>query len=128
MARIYEEIYLLIHEKHRPYRLSSIQEVVGLLSDTLHLLRGNENYIRSEVANLSKSSMAHRVTWSKTAASIETLNGVEKPPASLRIIPIYALNLLIYMTIDVKNIHSVVHDKDKLFTVLDYPRNFGNVA
>ena len=128
MARIYEEIYLLSHEKHRPYRLSSIQEAVGLLSDTLHLLRGNENYIRSEVANLSKSSVAHRVTWSKTAASIETLNGVKKPPASLRIIPICALNLLTYMTIDVKNIHSVVHDKDKLFTVLDHPRNFGNVA
>ena len=125
MARIYEEIYLLSHEKHRPYRLSSIQEAVGLLSDTL---RGNENYIRSEVANLSKSSMAHRVTWSKTAASIETLNGVEKPPASLRIIPICSLKLLSYMTIDVKNIHSVVHDKDKLFTVLDHPRNFGNVA
>ena len=32
--------------------------------------------------------MAHRETWSKTAASSEMLNGVEKPPASLRIIPI----------------------------------------
>ena len=41
-----------------------------------------------------------------------------------------SLNLLNYMTLDVKNIHSVVprHHKDKLFTVLDYPRNFGNVA
>ena len=32
------------------------------------------------------------------------------------------------MTLDVKNVHSVVHHKAKLFTVLDYPRNFGNVA
>ena len=32
--------------------------------------------------------MAHRVTWSKTAASIKMLHGLEKPPASLKIIPI----------------------------------------
>ena len=32
------------------------------------------------------------------------------------------------MTLDVKNVHSVVHHKAKLFTVLDYPRNFGNGA
>ena len=51
---IYEEIDLVSHEKHWAYRLSSIQEAVGLLSDTLPLLRGNENYIRSELANLSK--------------------------------------------------------------------------
>ena len=39
-----------------------------------------------------------------------------------------ALNQLSYLTQDVKNIHSVVHHKDKLFTMLDYPRNFGNVT
>ena len=39
-----------------------------------------------------------------------------------------ALNLLSYMTLDVKNINSVVHHKDKLFTVLDYPRNYVNGA
>ena len=32
--------------------------------------------------------MAKRETLSKTAASIEMLNGVEKPPESLRILPI----------------------------------------
>ena len=36
------------------YRLSRIREAVGLLSDTLQLLRGNKNFMRSEVANLSK--------------------------------------------------------------------------
>ena len=48
------QIDLVGHEKHQAYRLSSIQEEIGLLSDTLQLLRGNETYIRSEVANLSK--------------------------------------------------------------------------
>ena len=44
-----------VHEKHQVHRLSSTQEAVGLFSDTLQLLRGNENYISSEVANLQKS-------------------------------------------------------------------------
>ena len=48
------QIDLVGHEKHQAYRLFSIQEEIGLLSDTLQLLRGNETYIRSEVANLSK--------------------------------------------------------------------------
>ena len=39
-----------------------------------------------------------------------------------------ALNLLSCMTLDVENIHSVVHYKDPLCTVLDYARNFGNAA
>ena len=56
LTRIYKGIDLLSHEKHQAYRLSSIQEAVGLLSDTLpiELLRGNENYHRNEVANLSQ--------------------------------------------------------------------------
>ena len=36
--------------------------------------------------------------------------------------------MLSCMTLDVKNIHSVVHHKDKLFTVLNYQRNFWNAA
>ena len=32
------------------------------------------------------------------------------------------------MTLDVKNIHSVVHHKVKFFTLLEYPRNFENAA
>ena len=70
----------------------------------------------------------HRVTWSKTAASIEcltTLKNLQQISALYRYDP---LNLLSYMTLDVKNIHSVVHHKDNLFTGLDHRRNFGNVA
>ena len=39
-----------------------------------------------------------------------------------------ALNLLSYMTLNVKNVQSLVCHKDKLFTVLDYPRNLRNEA
>ena len=54
LSIIYEEINILSYEKHQANRLSNIQEAIGLLSDTLQLLRGKENYIRSKVANLSK--------------------------------------------------------------------------
>ena len=43
-----------VHEKHQANRPSSVQEVVRLFSVALELLRGSENYIRSEAANLPK--------------------------------------------------------------------------
>ena len=72
--------------------------------------------------------MAHRVTWSKTAASIKMLHGLENLQQVSKLYRYDALNQLSYLTQDVKNIHSVVYHKDKLFTMLDYPRNFGNVT
>ena len=51
------EIYkaFSVHERHLAYRLPSIQEAVGLVSDTLQLLHRNETSIRGEVANLPKT-------------------------------------------------------------------------
>ena len=75
--------------------------------------------------------MAHRVTWHlRLLRQLICLTALK----NLRIIKVSelyrydALNLLIYMTQDAKNILSVVHHKDKLFMVLYYPSNFGNVA
>ena len=69
-----------VHEKHQANRLSSIQQVVGLFSDTLELLHGNEKYIRSEVANLPKILSGRKGNKaSKTATSVEMLNGIETP-------------------------------------------------
>ena len=49
-------------------------------SATLELLCGNENYIRSEVANLPKILSGPKGNKaSKTAASVEMLNGRENP-------------------------------------------------
>ena len=59
---------------------SSIQEAVGLFSDTLELLRGNENYFRNEFANIPKIVNGPKGNkTSKTAASVEMLNGIENP-------------------------------------------------
>ena len=75
-----EKIIFSVHEKHQANRLSSIQQVVGLFSDTLELLRGNEKYIRSEVANLPKILSGRKGNKaSETATSVEMLNGIETP-------------------------------------------------
>ena len=67
-----------VQEKHEAHRLSSIQEAVGLVSNTFQLLRVNENSIRSEVASLPKMlSGPQGNVVSKTAASIEMLNGLK---------------------------------------------------
>ncbi|RMX56083.1 hypothetical protein pdam_00010385 [Pocillopora damicornis] len=49
---------------------------------------GMKVILEAKLSIYQKSSMAYKVTWFKTTASTEMLNGVEKPPASLRIIPI----------------------------------------
>ena len=63
-----------VHEKHQAHRLTSIQGVVGLVSKTPQLSRGNENSMRSEVASLPKILNGPQSNLvSKTAAS----NGLE---------------------------------------------------
>ena len=66
---------------------------------------------------------------SKTVESVQMLKcGLEMLQQVLESHGYDALNLLSCMTLDVANIHSVVHHKDPLCTVLDYTRNFGNAA
>ena len=72
--------------------------------------------------------MAHRVTWYLTAVSTEMLNGLENLQQVSELYRYDAFNLLSCMTIEVENIHLVVHRKDLLFKVIDYPRNFTNPA
>ena len=63
------------NEKHQVNRRADVQ--------------ANENYIRSKVANLPKILNGPQGNEAcQTAASVEMLNGTEKPPASLRIIHI----------------------------------------
>jgi len=119
-----------VHEKHQPYSLSSIQEAVELVSGTHRVLRSNENSIRDEVANLPRTLNGPQGNVaSKTVESVQMLKcGLEKLQQVLELHGYDALNLLSCMTLDVENIHSVVHHKDPLCTVLDYARNFGNAA
>ena len=61
---------------------------LGCLATLFSDCAGMKIILEAKLPIYQKSSMAHRVTWSKTVASIEMLNSVEKPPASLGIIPI----------------------------------------
>ena len=118
-----------VHEKHEVHKLSSIQEAVGLVSDTFQLLRVNENSIRSEVASLPKMLNGPQGNViSETAASIEMLNGLKNPQQVSEFYRYGICNLLSCLTVNGENIRSVVHHKDKPFTVLDHARNFGNAA
>lgn len=47
-----KELISSVHEKHQAQMLPSIKVVAGLFSDNIQLLRENDNYISSEVANL----------------------------------------------------------------------------
>ena len=98
-----------VHEKHQVHRLSSIQEAVGLLSDTLQLLCGNENNIRSKVVNLPKLLNGPQGNVaSKTAVSIKMLLKALKNFQQVSELYRYdALNLLSCMTVDLKNISSL---------------------
>ena len=87
-------------------------------SPTLFILRGNENYIRSEVANLTKIlNGSQGNVASKCTASIEMLTSLENFQKVSELYRYDALNLLSCMTPDVENIHSAVHHKDQLFSV-----------
>ena len=87
------------------------------------LLRGNENYIRSEVANLQKPSMAHRATghvrllsFFKCLMALKNLQQVSE--------------LCLYDTLNLSSCLTLhfLHPEGKLFTMLNYLKNFGNAA
>ena len=99
-----KKLIFSVYEKHQANRLSSIQEAVGLFSDTLQLLRGNENHIRSEVNNLPKLLNGLQGNKaSETAASVEMVNGLENLQKVSELYLYNALNLLSCMTLDVEN-------------------------
>ena len=73
--------------------------------------------------------MAHRVTWHlRLLRQLKCLTALKNLQQVLELYRYDAFNMLNWMTLDLKNIHSIEHHKDKLFTVLDYSRNFENAA
>ena len=76
-----------------------------------------------------KSSMGYRVTYHlRLLRQFKCLTALKNLQHVWKLYQYDAPNLLSCMILDMKNIHLVVHHKDKLFAVLHYPRNFGNAA
>ena len=117
--RIYEESYLLSHEKHQAYRLSSIQ--LGC-SATLFSYCARMKIISDAKCQFIKNPQwPTRKRGLRLLRQLKCLAALKKLQQVSQLYQYDALNLLSYMKIDVKNIHSVGYHKDKLFTVLDYP-------
>ena len=65
----------------------------------------------------------------KTIGSVKLLKwGLERVKKSLNELGYDATNLLSCMTLDVENLHSVVHHKSKVSAALQYVRDFGSTA
>ena len=85
--------------------------------------------LEAKLSIYQKSSMAHNGPRGlRLLRQLKCLTALKDLQQVSELYRYDALNPFSYMALDVKNIHSVVHHKDKLFTVLDYPRNSGNVA
>ena len=86
---------------------------------------------KAKLPTYQKSLTAQRVRWHlKLLRQLKYLTAQQKEKLQ-KVSELYrceALNPLSCMTLDVEDIHSVMHHKYKLFTVLDYARKFGNAA
>ena len=108
-----KKLIFSVHEKHQAYGRSGIQEAVGFVSDSFQIRRGNENSTRSEVASLPKILNGPQGNVvSKTATSIEMLNGLENLQQVFELYRYDTRNLLSCLTLDGENIHSVVHHEE----------------
>ena len=108
-----KKLIFSVHEKHQAYGRSGIQEAVGFVSDSFQIRRGNENSTRSEVASLPKILNGPQGNVvSKTATSIEMLNGLENLQQVFELYRYDTRNLLSCLTLDGENIHWVVHHKE----------------
>ena len=91
------------------------------------VLRGNETVIRNSCEKAPKSlNGPEGNVAAKTVDSVALMKwGLERLRDNMTPGHYTATNLLSCMTLDVENIHAVVHFKEPLYSVLQYSRNFG---
>ena len=120
------------HEKHPVNRLSDTFWRRSSCSATLLInCLGVTITSDAKLPIYQKSSMAHRVTRQlRLLRQLKCFLTALRNHQQVSELYLYdALNLLSCMTLDVKDIQFIVlHHKDKLFTVLNYSRNFENAA
>ena len=94
----------------------------GCSATLLSYYAGMEVTSEAKLPIYQKPSMAHRVTWHiRLLRQLKHLTASKDTQKFPELYRYDALSLLSCMTLDVKNIHSVVHHNDRLFMVLDYP-------
>ena len=119
-----------VHEKRQKYIKCSLQDAILLLNECLQYLRQNELLIREEMKlNTNVLNGPQGNVASKTIDSVAMLkDGLIKLERTLEQFDYDAVNLLSCMTMDVENMHSIVHHKSAICTALEYARNFGNAV
>jgi hypothetical protein len=116
-----------VHEKHQSYKQCSLDEAILLVESCLTVLRGNETMIRNSCDKAPKSlNGPEGNVATKTVDSVALMKwGLERLRHNISPWNYTATNLLSCMTLDVENIHAVVHFKEPLYFVLQFSRNFG---
>jgi hypothetical protein len=108
-----------VHEKHQSYKQCSLDEAILLVESCLTVLRGNETMIRNSCDKAPKSlNGPEGNVATKTVDSIALMKwGLERLRHNISPWNYTATNLLSCMTLDVENIHAVVHFKEPLYSV-----------
>ena len=115
--------------RRRGYTRIAFKRRSGCPATHFNYCAGMTVILEAKLPIYEKPSMAHRVTWHlRLLRPLKCLTALKNLQQVLELYRYDALNMLNWMTLDVKNIHSIEHHKDKLFTVLDYSRNFENAA
>ena len=119
-----------VHEKHHSYSKQDLTCAGVMLGECLDHLKENENVIRSDLQLTGKNLNGPQGNVAaKTIESVKMLkDGVEQLKDTLARHSYKHANLLSCMTMDIKNMHSIVHHKSPLCTALEYARNFGNAV
>ena len=119
-----------IHEKHDTYTLCNLSEAISKVGNCLNVLEENVRSIRSmdcvlpQTLNGPQGSVA-----AKTVNSVQlTKWGLKRLKQNLHQHGYEHANLLSCMTLDVENLHSVVHHKSQVSTAFQYARDFGRTA
>ncbi len=101
-----------------------------MLGECLDHLKENENVIRSDLQLTGKNLNGPQgYVAARTIESVKMLqDGVEQLKDTLARHSYKHANLLSCMTMDIENMHSIVHHKSPLCTALEYARNFGNAV
>ena len=119
-----------IHEKHHTYDLHDLPTAISKVNRCLQVLEENIASIRELNIRLPHSlNGPEGSVAAKMVESVKLLKwGLERLKQNLDYLGYDDTNLLSCMTLDVENLHSVVHHKSQVSTAFRYAHDFGSTT
>ncbi|KAL9966337.1 hypothetical protein ACROYT_G024391 [Oculina patagonica] len=119
-----------IHEKHHKYDLCDLTTAIRRVGMCLQVLEENVASIRElNICLPSSLNGPEGSVAAKTVDSVKLLKwGLERLKQNLAPFGFEDTNLLSCMTLDIENLHSVVHHKSQVSTAFRYARDFGSTT